>query len=169
MQAAGLQLEHRIWTDHWLPVCQPCIQYPGVGGAPRHHFCYLTEQTSSTMFTDTAEYNIAWSKTHQGSHSTQVEGSMSAICARGNPVIQWCGNSPRVHRAFMQQPVTTGLTKTSDKQMAKGKCRNVTKRNQGNMAASKPNSLRTGCPGFPNIPENLDLDLESQVMLLLEE
>ena len=37
------------------------------------------------------------------------------------------------------------------------------------MAASKPNSLRTGCPGFPNIPENLDLDLESQVMLLLEE
>ena len=69
------------------------------------------------------------------------------------------------NRGFMQQPVTTGLTKISDKQIAKGKCRNVTNRNQGNMAASKPNSLTTGIPVFPNIPEKQDLDLKLKVRI----
>ena len=53
--------------------------------------------------------------------------------------------------------------------MAKGKCRNVTNRNQGNMAASKPNSLTTASPGYPNTPEKQDLDLKLLVMILLEE
>ena len=39
------------------------------------------------------EYNIAWSKAHQGSNGTQEWGNPSAICARGNPGIQWCKNS----------------------------------------------------------------------------
>ena len=52
--------------------------------------------------------------------------------------------------------------------MAKGKCRNVTTRNQGIMAASEPNSPIIASPGYPNTPENQDLDLKSQVMLLMK-
>ena len=53
--------------------------------------------------------------------------------------------------------------------MAKGKCRNVTNRNQGNMAASEPNSPLTASPGYPNTPEKQDLVLKSLVMMLLQE
>ena len=53
--------------------------------------------------------------------------------------------------------------------MAKGKCRNITNRNQGNMAASEYNSLTTASPGYSNTPEKQDLDLKSLVMMLLEE
>ena len=53
--------------------------------------------------------------------------------------------------------------------MAKGKRRNITKRNQGNMAASEPNSPLTACPGYPITPEKQDLDLKSLVMMLVQE
>ena len=53
--------------------------------------------------------------------------------------------------------------------MAKGKCRNITNRNQGNMAASEPNSLLTASLGYTHIPEKHDLDLKSLVMMLLQE
>ena len=44
--------------------------------------------------------------------------------------------------------------------MAKGKHRNITNRNQVNMATSKPNSLTTASPGYSNTPENQYLDLK---------
>ena len=53
--------------------------------------------------------------------------------------------------------------------MAKGKRRNETNRNQGNMAASKPNSPTMASPEYPNTPEKQDLDLKSLVMILLQE
>ena len=53
--------------------------------------------------------------------------------------------------------------------MAKGKCRNVTNRNQGNMAASDSNSPFTASPGYRNTPEKQDLDLKSLVMMLLQD
>ena len=53
--------------------------------------------------------------------------------------------------------------------MAKGKHRNITNRNQGNMAASEPNSPLAACSGYPNTPEKQDLDLKSMVMMLLQE
>ena len=53
--------------------------------------------------------------------------------------------------------------------MAKGKCRNVTKRNQGNMAASEPNSPLKACPRYPNTQEKQDMDLKSLVMMLLQD
>ena len=52
--------------------------------------------------------------------------------------------------------------------MAKSKHRNVTNRNQGNMTPSEPNSPTTASPGYHNIPEKQDLDLKSQVMMLME-
>ena len=53
--------------------------------------------------------------------------------------------------------------------MAKGKLRNITNRNQGNMAASEPNSPTITSPGYLNTPEKQNLDLKSLVMMLLEE
>ena len=67
----------------------------------------------------------------------------------------------QVHRKFKHQTVTTGPTKARDNQMVKGKHRNVTNRNQGNMAASEPNSPTSASPGYPNTPEKQDLDLKS--------
>ena len=53
--------------------------------------------------------------------------------------------------------------------MAKGKCRNVTNRNQGNMAISEPNSPLTACPGYPITQVKQDSDLKSLVMMLVQE
>ena len=53
--------------------------------------------------------------------------------------------------------------------MAKGKRRNATNRNLGNMAASEPNSPTSASPGYANTPEKQDLDLKSLFMMLLEE
>ena len=53
--------------------------------------------------------------------------------------------------------------------MAKGKRRNITKRNQGIMAASEPNSPTIASPGYPNTPEKQELDLKALVRMLLEE
>ena len=52
--------------------------------------------------------------------------------------------------------------------MAKGKHKNVTNRNQGNMAASEPNSPTTASHGYTNTPEKQDLYLKALVMKLLE-
>ena len=52
--------------------------------------------------------------------------------------------------------------------MAKGKGGNVANRNEGNMAPSKPNSPTIASPGYPNTPGKQDLDLKSQVMMLME-
>ena len=49
--------------------------------------------------------------------------------------------------------------------MAKGKLRNITNRNQGNMAASEPNSPTTATPRYLNTVEKHDLDLKSLVIL----
>ena len=75
----------------------------------------------------------------------------------------------QAHRRFKHQPVTTGPTNTRDNQMAKGKRRNITNRNQGNMAPSEPNSPTTASPGYPSTPEKQELDIKAQVMMLLEE
>ena len=53
--------------------------------------------------------------------------------------------------------------------MAKGKHRNTTNRNLGNMAASEPNSLTSASPGYANKPEKQDMDLKSLVMMLVQE
>ena len=53
--------------------------------------------------------------------------------------------------------------------MTKGKGRNITNRNQGNMAASEPNFPTTASLENPKTPEKQDLDLKSLVMMLLEE
>ena len=72
------------------------------------------------------------------------------------------------HRRLKHQPETRP-TNTRDNKMAKGKRRNTTNRNLGNMTVSEPNSSTTACPGYHNTSEKKDLDLKSLVMMLLKE
>jgi hypothetical protein len=44
-----------------------------------------------------------------------------------------------------------------DNQMAKGKGKNISNRNQGYLASSEPSSSTTTSPGYPNTPEKQDL------------
>ena len=53
--------------------------------------------------------------------------------------------------------------------MAKGKDKNITNKNQSNMAPSEPSSPTTASPGYPNTPEKQDLDLKSYLMMLIED
>ena len=71
----------------------------------------------------------------------------------------------QAHRRYKHQPVTAGPTNTRDNQMAKGKGKNVTNRNQGNMAPSTSPTIAS--PGYPNTPEEQDLNLKSHGMMLI--
>ena len=53
--------------------------------------------------------------------------------------------------------------------MAKSKRRNVTSRNQGNVAVSEPSSLTAVSPEYPKKPEKQDSDLKSLVRMLITE
>jgi hypothetical protein len=53
--------------------------------------------------------------------------------------------------------------------MEKGKCKNLTNRNQDHLASSEPSSNSTASPGYPNTPEKQDLDLKSYLMMLVED
>ena len=53
--------------------------------------------------------------------------------------------------------------------MAKGKHENITNRHQDQWASSKPSTLTTVSPGYPNTPEKQDLDLKSNIMMVVED
>ena len=59
----------------------------------------------------------------------------------------------QAHMRDNHQPETAKPTNTRDNQIVKGKYRNVTNRNQGNMAPSKLNSPTTTCPEYPYTTE----------------
>jgi chromosome segregation ATPase len=53
--------------------------------------------------------------------------------------------------------------------MAKGKCKNLTKRNQDHWSSSEPSTPTTVSPGYPNTPKKQDSDLKSYLMVLVED
>jgi hypothetical protein len=53
--------------------------------------------------------------------------------------------------------------------MVKGKRKNLTNRNQDHSASSEPNTPTTLSPGYPNKPEKQDSDLNSYLMMLVED
>jgi hypothetical protein len=53
--------------------------------------------------------------------------------------------------------------------MQKGKCKNLTNRNQDHSASSEPSTSTTVSPGYPNIAEKQDSDLKSYLMMLVED
>jgi hypothetical protein len=58
---------------------------------------------------------------------------------------------------------------TRDNEMARGKGKNISNRNQGYLAPSEPSSPITVSPGYPNIPEKQDADLISHLMMMIED
>jgi hypothetical protein len=67
------------------------------------------------------------------------------------------------------QPETTITTNSRDYQMVKGKCKNITNRNQDHSPSSEPNTPTSASPGYPNTPEKQDSDLKSHLMMLVED
>ena len=53
--------------------------------------------------------------------------------------------------------------------MAKGKCKNLTKRNQDHLPSSEPSTPTSPSPGHPNTPEKLDPDLKVYLMMMVED
>ena len=52
--------------------------------------------------------------------------------------------------------------------MAKGKRKNLTKRNQDQSPSSEPSTPTSASPGYPNTPEKLDPDLKAYLMMIVE-
>jgi hypothetical protein len=53
--------------------------------------------------------------------------------------------------------------------MVKGKCKNLTNRNQDNSPSSEPSTPTSASPGNPNTREKKDSDLKSYLMKLVED
>jgi hypothetical protein len=53
--------------------------------------------------------------------------------------------------------------------MMKGRCKNLTNRNQDRSPSSEPRTPTSASPGHPNTPENLDPDLKAYLMMMVED
>jgi uncharacterized protein YdaL len=53
--------------------------------------------------------------------------------------------------------------------MVKGKCKNLTNRNQDHSPSSEPSTLTSASPGHPKTPEKLDTDLKAYLMMMVED
>jgi hypothetical protein len=53
--------------------------------------------------------------------------------------------------------------------MAKGKCKNLTNRNQDHSPSSEPSTPTPPSPGHPKIPEKLDPDLKAYLIMMVED
>ena len=75
----------------------------------------------------------------------------------------------QTNRRKKLQPDTSRTSNTRDYQIAKGKCKNLTNRNQDNLASSEHRTPTTGSPGCPNTLEKQNLDLKLYLMMLVED
>jgi hypothetical protein len=53
--------------------------------------------------------------------------------------------------------------------MEKGKPKNLTNRNQDYSLSLEPSTPTLACPGHPNTPEKLNLDLKAYLMMMVED
>jgi gas vesicle protein len=53
--------------------------------------------------------------------------------------------------------------------MAKGKCKNLTNRNQDHSPSSEPSTPTSPSEGHPKTPEKLDPDLKAYLMMIVED
>jgi hypothetical protein len=58
---------------------------------------------------------------------------------------------------------------TRDKQMVRGKGKNISNRNQGFLASSEASSPTTVSPRYPNTPEKQESDSKSHLMMMIED
>jgi hypothetical protein len=67
------------------------------------------------------------------------------------------------------QSETERPANTRDIQMARGKGKNISIRNQGCLASSEPNPSTTASPGYPNTPEKQNSYLKSYLIVMMED
>ena len=53
--------------------------------------------------------------------------------------------------------------------MVKGRCKNLTNKNQDHSPSLEPSTPTSGNPGHPNTPENLDPDLKAYLTMMVED
>jgi hypothetical protein len=117
--------------------------------------------------------NVSATRSYGPISATRMWGCSIALCAPVLPRENWSSKSAdtglQTRRRNKLQPETAISSNTRDDQMAKGKRKNLTNRNQDYMASSEPSTSTTASPGYPNIPEKQDSDLKSYLMMLVEE
>jgi hypothetical protein len=75
----------------------------------------------------------------------------------------------QTNRRKKLQPDTSRTSNTRDYQIAKGKCKNLTNRNQDNLASSERSYSQHSKSGYPITPEKQDSNLKSYLMVLVED
>jgi hypothetical protein len=60
-------------------------------------------------------------------------------------------------------------TNSRDYWMVKGKCKNLTNRNQEHSPSSERSTPTSASPGHPNTPEKIDSDLKAYLMMMIED
>jgi hypothetical protein len=53
--------------------------------------------------------------------------------------------------------------------MAKGKCKNLTNRNNDHSSSSETSTPTSASPRYPNTPKKLDPDLKAYLMMMIED
>jgi hypothetical protein len=53
--------------------------------------------------------------------------------------------------------------------MVRGKCKNISNRNQGYLATSEPSYHTTASPGYCNTPEKQDSDIKLHLFMMMED
>jgi hypothetical protein len=73
------------------------------------------------------------------------------------PGESWSPRSPdtQTYRKEKPQSETAKPANTRDNQMARGKGKNISNRNQDCIVSSERSSPTTACPAYPNTPEKL--------------
>jgi hypothetical protein len=74
----------------------------------------------------------------------------------------------QTHRRNKLQAETARTSNNRDYQMVKGKCKNLTNRNQDYLESSESITPTTASPGYHNTSKKQDLDLKSYFMMLVE-
>jgi hypothetical protein len=98
--------------------------------------------------------------------SPQLEGPTSGLIQPGPQVYQKISRNPGTkEEESIQSP---GSTNTKNIQMAKGKCKSISNRNQNVWASSEPSSHTTASPEYTNTPENQEPVLKSYLMKIIE-
>ena len=100
-------------------------------------------------------------------------GCLAALCAMVLPGESQCSrNAERGQhnqRRNKYQPQTARTSNSTDYHRVKGKCKNLTNRNQDHSASQEHSTPTTASPGYLNTPKKQHWDLNSYLMMLVED
>jgi hypothetical protein len=101
---------------------------------------------------------------HSPLHPNPVQERVGLHRNAGTLKITWS----QVHRRDKYQSEKARLSNTRGNQMVRGKCKNLSNRNQGYFE-SKLSSPYTASPGYPKTMGKQDTDLKSHLMMMIED